>query len=73
MPDVQKRKKNLLLVLTPHVIRDQEDLRKIFERKMQERQEFLDRYMVFSGEDWKPPRDWSRTSGLVIRSSTWMA
>lgn len=63
--DVQKRKKNLLLVLTPHVIRDQEDLRKIFERKMQERQEFLDRYMVFSGSDWKPPRDWSRTSGLV--------
>ncbi|MEI9949512.1 MAG: type II secretion system secretin GspD [Pseudomonadota bacterium] len=63
--DVQKRKKNLLLVLTPHVIRDQEDLRKIFERKMQERQEFLDRFMVFSGTDWKPPRDWSRTSGLV--------
>jgi general secretion pathway protein D len=63
--DQQKRKKNLLLVLTPHVIRDQDDLRKIFERKMQERQEFLDRYMVFSGTDWKPPRDWSRTSGLV--------
>ena len=63
--DVQKRKKNLLLVLTPHVIRDQEDLRKIFERKIQERQEFLDRYMVFSGQDWTPPRDWSRTSGLV--------
>jgi general secretion pathway protein D len=63
--DVQKRKKNLLLVLTPHVIRDQEDLRKIFERKMQDRQEFLDRYMVFSGQDWSPPRDWSRTSGLV--------
>jgi len=63
--DVQKRKKNLLLVLTPHVIRDQDDLRKIFERKMQERQEFLDRYMVFSGTDWQPPRDWSRTSGLV--------
>ncbi len=63
--DVQKRKKSLLLVLTPHVIRDQEDLRKIFERKMQERQEFLDRYMVFSGEDWKAPHDWSRTSGLV--------
>ncbi|HEY4104819.1 MAG TPA: type II secretion system secretin GspD [Polyangiaceae bacterium] len=63
--DVQKEKKNLLLVLTPHVIRDQEDLRKIFERKIQERQEFLDRYFVFSGEDWKPPHDWSRTNGLV--------
>jgi general secretion pathway protein D len=63
--DVEKSKKNLLLVLTPHVIRDQDDLRKIFERKIQERQEFLDRYFVFSGEDWKPPHDWSRTNGLV--------
>jgi general secretion pathway protein D len=62
---VDKSKKNLLLVLTPHVIRDQDDLRKIFERKIQERQEFLDRYFVFSGEDWKPPHDWSRTNGLV--------
>jgi len=39
----------------PHVIRDQNDLRKIFERKMQERQEFIDRYFVFSDSDWKPP------------------
>ena len=60
-----KRKTNLLLVLTPHVIRDQSDLRRIFERKMQERQEFIDRYFVFSDVDWKPPRDWSRTNGLV--------
>src|SRR5690606_14463094 len=32
---------------------------------IRERQEFLDRYFVFSGTDWEPPRDWSRTSGLV--------
>jgi general secretion pathway protein D len=66
-----KKKTNLLLILTPHVIRDQTDLRRIFERKMQERQEFLDRYFVFSGQEWTPPRDWSRTSGLVedIRKS----
>ncbi|HKY36004.1 MAG TPA: type II secretion system secretin GspD [Polyangiaceae bacterium] len=66
-----KKKTNLLLILTPHVIRDQSDLRRIFERKMQERQEFLDRYFVFSEQDWTPPRDWSRTSGLVedIRKS----
>jgi general secretion pathway protein D len=66
-----KKKTNLLLILTPHVIRDQSDLRRIFERKMQERQEFLDRYFVFSGQEWSPPRDWSRTSGLVedIRKS----
>jgi len=60
-----KRKANLLLILTPHVIRDQSDLRRIFERKMQERQEFLDRFFVFTGKDWTPPRDWSRTNGLV--------
>jgi general secretion pathway protein D len=61
-----KRKANLLLVLTPHVIRDQTDLRRIFERKMQERQEFIDRYFVFTEEnDWNPPRDWTRASGLV--------
>jgi general secretion pathway protein D len=63
--ETTKRKANLLLILTPHVIRDQSDLRRIFERKMQERQEFLDRYFVFSGQDWAPPKDWSRTSGLV--------
>ena len=63
--ETTKRKANLLLILTPHVIRDQSDLRRIFERKMQERQEFLDRYFVFSGQDWSPPKDWSRTSGLV--------
>jgi general secretion pathway protein D len=63
--EMETRKTNLLLILTPHVIHDQRDLRRIFERKMQERQEFLDRYFVFSGEDWEPPRDYSRTNGLV--------
>jgi len=67
-----KRKTNLLLVLTPYIIRDQNDLRAIFERKMQERQEFLDRYFVFSDQrPYRPPRDFSRTNGLVedIRQS----
>src|SRR6185503_10427516 len=59
-------KTNLLLILTPYVIRDQDDLRAIFERKMQERQEFIDRYFVFSDSaEWEPPRDFSRTNGLV--------
>jgi general secretion pathway protein D len=64
------RKTNLLLIMTPYVIRDQNDLRKVFERKMQERQEFLDRYFVFEN-DWEPPRDYTRTNGLVeeIRQS----
>lgn len=61
----EKRKANLLLILTPHVIREQSDLRRIFERKMRERQEFLDRYFVFSSDTWEPPRDYSRSNGLV--------
>lgn len=59
-------KTNLLLILTPYVIRNQDDLRAIFERKMQERQEFIDRYFVFNeGAAWEPPRDWSRQNGLL--------
>lgn len=67
-----KTKSNLLLVLTPYVIRDQDDLRAIFERKMQERQEFIDRYFVFSeSATWNPPKDYRRANGLVedIRQS----
>ncbi len=60
------QKSNLLLVLTPYIIREQSDLRAIFERKMQERQEFLDRYFVFSDEhDYKPIKDYTRANGLL--------
>lgn len=61
----EKKKSNLLLILTPYIVREQADLRKIFERKMQERQEFIDRYFVFGNEPWTPPRDYSRANGLV--------
>jgi general secretion pathway protein D len=69
--EVTKEKLNLLLILTPTVVQGQEDLRRIFERKMQERQEFLDRYFVFSGDNWQPPLDYNKTNGLVeqIRQS----
>ena len=59
-------KTNLLLILTPFIIREQSDLRTVFERKMQERQEFLDRYFVFDeGSQYQPPHDWARANGLI--------
>lgn len=58
------KKTNLILILTPHVIDSQEDLRRVFARKMQERQEFLDRYFVFNA-DWQPPRDYAHANGLI--------
>ncbi len=61
----QKQKKNLLLFLTPYIIRSAADLRSIYERKMRERQEFIDRYFVFGGREYDPPVDYSRTRGLV--------
>jgi general secretion pathway protein D len=66
------QKSNLILVLTPYIIREQSDLRTVFERKMQERQEFLDHYFVFSDtNDYQAPKDYSRMVGLLqdIRQS----
>jgi general secretion pathway protein D len=60
-----KTKTNLLLFLTPYIVRSQADLRGIYERKMRERQEFLDRYFVFGTHDYHPTIDYSRTRGLV--------
>ncbi len=59
------QKSNLLLILTPYIIRDQDDLRAIFERKMQERQAIIDRYFIFGDEHWTPPHDYRRSNGLV--------
>lgn len=61
----QKRKTNLLLILTPYIIRDPGDLREIFERKMQERQQMIDRYFVFGEDKFEPHIDYTRTRGLV--------
>jgi general secretion pathway protein D len=66
------QRSNLILVLTPYIIREQSDLRGVFERKMQERQEFLDHYFVFSDQTaYEPPKDYKRTNGLLedIRQS----
>ncbi len=40
----QKTKTNLLLFLTPYVIESQADFRSIFERKIRERREFMERF-----------------------------
>ncbi|WP_394835678.1 type II secretion system secretin GspD [Pendulispora rubella] len=66
------KKTNLILVLTPYIIRDQDDLRAIYERKLQERQQFLDHHFIFDEKsDYQAPKDYSRTNGLVefIRQS----
>jgi general secretion pathway protein D len=42
--DVTKQKTNLLLFLTPYIIHDQSDYRRIFERKKKEQEEFVEQF-----------------------------
>ena len=62
----RKTKTNLLLFLTPYIIREQSDFRRIFERKMKERQQFVEQfYGQVAGYD--VPVDFTRKSGPLSR------
>jgi general secretion pathway protein D len=57
-------KKNLLIFLTPYIIRDPSDFRRIFNRKMEERREFIEQISALREREWSPDLDYSRTNGL---------
>src|SRR5262249_4624265 len=57
-----KIKTNLLLFLTPYIIRDATDFRRIFERKMKEREEFVAAFYGTAGR-FDVPVDFARKSG----------
>jgi general secretion pathway protein D len=59
------KKRNLLIFLTPYIIRSADDFREIFRRKMAERREFIERYTAFEFHRYDPHLDWSRTNGAV--------
>jgi general secretion pathway protein D len=58
----QKTKTNLLLFLTPYIIESQKDFQVIFERKMRERREFMERFYG-KGRDYKAFIDFRRKRG----------
>ena len=62
-----KTKTNLLLFLTPYIIHDQSDYRRIYERKRQEQQEFLE---AFYGEKskYEPNVEYSRKTGPYTKA-----
>ncbi|HVR62971.1 MAG TPA: type II secretion system secretin GspD [Polyangia bacterium] len=58
-------KTNLIIALTPYVISDQSDLRRVLEKKMKERREFVER---FGGEERPNPSaqiDYRRKRGML--------
>jgi general secretion pathway protein D len=59
-------KQNLLIVITPYIITEPADLRRIFERKVRERREFMERYSAFHDDhDYEAQVDYRRKRGLL--------
>jgi len=58
-------KTNLLVILTPHIIRDEGDLRRIFMQKLEERQAFIRRYTAYREELGLQPVDYRHRRGLL--------
>ncbi|MBN2802868.1 MAG: type II secretion system secretin GspD [Deltaproteobacteria bacterium] len=59
------KKRNLVIFLTPYIIRNADDFRDIFQRKMAERREFIERYTAFEYHRYDPHLEWARTKGAL--------
>ena len=68
----KKVKTNLLLFLTPYIIRDSSDFRRIFERKMKERQSFVEQFYGTTAS-YDVAIDFTRKSGPLARMSQTLA
>jgi general secretion pathway protein D len=60
-----KKKTNLLILLTPYVVKDQLDLEAILERKARERNEFVRAFANLDSSKYLPSVDYTRKRGLV--------
>jgi general secretion pathway protein D len=61
----QKKKTNLLILLTPYIIKDQLDLEAIRERKTREYHEFTASFANLNEMKYEPKLDYRRKRGLV--------
>lgn len=60
-----REKVNLLVVLVPHVLESPDDARRIHERRLAERREFLERESAFEHRDLDAHIDYRHKSGLL--------
>jgi general secretion pathway protein D len=60
-----KKKTNLLILLTPYIIKDQLDLQNIRERKTREYREFTASFANLNDQKYEPRVDYRRKRGLV--------
>jgi general secretion pathway protein D len=61
----QKKKTNLLILLTPYIIKDQLDLAQIRERKVREYREFAASFANLNDKKYEPRLDYRRKRGLL--------
>lgn len=60
-----KRKSNLLILLTPYIVKDQLDLQMLKERKLREQEEFLQARASLEAMPYHPHMDYGRKRGLI--------
>jgi general secretion pathway protein D len=61
----EKKKTNLLVMLTPYIIKDTLDLQQIRERKQREHDEFASAFASLNGMHYQPAIDYGKKRGLV--------
>ena len=61
----QKRKTNLLIVLTPHIVSDRVDAHQVLERRMRQRSEFLESLETLDQMEFEHKVDYKRKRGLI--------
>jgi general secretion pathway protein D len=61
----QKKKTNLLILLTPYIIKDQLDLSQIRERKVREYREFAASFANLNDKKYEPRIDYRRKRGVI--------
>ncbi|HEY0195376.1 MAG TPA: type II secretion system secretin GspD [Kofleriaceae bacterium] len=60
-----KKKTNLLILLTPYIVKDQLDLQSIRERKLRERHEFVQSFSSLNEMKYEPKVDYRRKRGMI--------
>lgn len=65
----EKSKKSLLILLTPYVLGSASEARRLTQRKLHERQEFLSAYRRLGHSKFKPNIDYSKKRGLLAEIS----
>ncbi len=60
-----KKKTNLLLMLTPYIVKDQLDLQQIKERKMREHDNFVRTFTALEGMKYEPAIDYRKKRGVI--------